>query len=72
MNTIFSVAASSIEHAGRTVERIAKRAARSVPAVQNVVRDTVELTKSNVAVKAGAAVIRTASEVVGTIIDIFA
>jgi hypothetical protein len=69
---LFSSAAISLESAGRAVAEVAHRVARGVPSLQSAVRDTVELTVASGVSRAGAAVIRTANEVLGTIVDLFA
>jgi hypothetical protein len=72
METLLSAAASSIDAAGRAFTRVAERVARTVPSVQSAVRDTMDQTTAKLSVKAGAVVIRTANELIGTIIDLFA
>jgi len=72
MGDIFLSAVDSINNAGRTAARAAARIARSIPSVETLVKDTVELSRSHASVKAGISVVRTASEMLGTIVDLIA
>ena len=72
MNSLFAVGADSIDMAGRSTAQVARRIARSLPTVPSLVQDTVELTRNHASLQAGAAVIRTANETVGRIVDLIA
>jgi hypothetical protein len=72
MDIILSAAATGIGAASERLSRVAERVASSVPELRAVVRDTVEIAGVRVAARAGAAVVRTASEVLGSVVDLFA
>jgi formiminotetrahydrofolate cyclodeaminase len=69
---ILASAQSTIEAAGRTAARVATRVAQVPSALKTVVQDTVDLSTAQAATKAGVAVLRTAREMLGTIVDLFA
>ncbi len=69
---ILASASSTIEAAGQAAARVAERVAHVPSALKTIVRDTVELSSAEAATRAGAAVLRTARDMLGTIVDLFA
>ena len=72
MREILPLAAQSIQEAGGVALRAAKRLAGSLPSLGEVARSGVELTQAETAVRAGRVLVRTANELLGSLIDIVA
>jgi len=72
MDAILSTAACGLDAAKDVMLRAAKTLRSSVPSVPETVKGMMDLTRANTLVKSGVAVVRTASEVLGTIVDLIA
>jgi hypothetical protein len=72
MREILPLAAQSIQEAGGVAVRAARRVAGSLPGIGELARSSVELTQAETAVRAGRVLVKTAGELLGSLIDIIA
>ena len=72
MRDLLPVAAQSMQEAGQAAARVARRLAGTLPGLNTLARSAVELTQAEAAVRAGRVLVRGASELFGSLIDIFA
>ena len=72
MGSVLATASASLMASARQIHRVAQRVARGQPAAAQLVRAHVELAAASHTSQANAAVIRTADETLGTVIDLLA
>ena len=72
MRDLFPIAAQSMQEAGQVASRAARRLAGSLPGLSTLAKSAVELTQAEVAVRAGRVLVRSATELFGSLIDMFA
>ncbi len=69
---LLAAAASTLQSAERTLTDVARKVSGSVPSLSEAAQHAVERARSSALTKTGVVLARTASEVLGTIVNLFA